>query len=153
MRLRREALDLMARGRALAAKADNLSDEAKALLEKGFEIAEKILDGVSVGARLGPIDDLNVDSIVGLFGKIMREGIDVPMALTFDLEYSNLPLEKSEFKGGPYNDKRFSLNVFQRSSKVINLKNPDPTSTGPVQYLWNGYYFQFEGEVAVEELK
>ena len=140
MSIRGRLNQMQGRANALMAKAEWTLDDAKQALAMSMELIEMVKDGVALGARLGPVDDLQVDSIVGLFQKVMREGIDVPVKLTLDLEYSNLPKAKCQFDGGPYDGKEFKLSDEQRRHRTILLK-------GGEAYAWNGYEFEYDGHV------
>lgn len=149
MTIRREALDLLGRGRYLASKADRTVDEVNELIQIGFKLLEMIMDGFAFGLYLEPHAVLKLSKQI-----VSGEGGEIPMKATVDMTYAKYPSKVSVFVGGPYDPTGaghpMEIPDKYLTRKSITLQDKDGDGTGET-YVWNGWVFQWDGKLDVVE--
>lgn len=119
--------ELIAKGNALADKADQRLDQSKVILDLAQAFIEDFQDGFAMKFQLD--DDAAKKFLALLTGK---PG-EIPVSIVVDPSWDLLPSRVAEFKGGPYDGKRF----------VIPNQQVELVLTGNHRYKWNGKVFLY----------
>lgn len=139
MSIRGRLNQMQARANGLMNKADWTLDDAKAALAAAMELINMVKDGVAVTLV---IDSHPAKKLLN----VVTSGGTLPGRVVLDLSYSEYPVERAKFVGGPYDGESYSLTKIQQHRKVIALKDLNGDDI-PEVYVWNGYEFVYQGNV------
>ena len=119
--------DLISKGQQLADKADEKMDQAQLVLDLAKALVEDFQDGFSVKFQLD--DNAAKKFMLVLTG----QSGEIPVNVVIDPSWDTLPSRITEFKGGPYNGKRYATPT-QQTELVLE---------GNHRYKWNGKVFMY----------
>ena len=121
---------LINRGHQLANKADARLDQSKLLLDLAQALVEDLQDGFAVELH---IDENALKQMLSILaGKPGK----VPAKISIDPTWDTLPSKIAEFKGGPYDGKKYTIPE-QQTELVLK---------GNHTYTWNGHFFVYDNK-------
>lgn len=124
----RRVRELINRGHQLADKADQRLDQSKLLLDLVEAFVDDLQDGAEIKFQLD--DNAARKFLLLLSGKAG----DIPVSITIDPAWDAFPSKVAEFRGGPYDGKKYTI-PNQQVELVLE---------GGHRYKWNGRLFQYQ---------
>jgi len=119
--------ELIAKGNAIADKADQRLDQSKMVLDLAQAFIEDFQDGFAMKFQL------DEDAAKKFLALLTGKPGEIPVSIVVDPSWDVLPSRVAEFKGGPHDGKKY----------VIPNQQVELVLTGNHRYKWNGKVFLY----------